>query len=115
MSLVDKIAAEMDARRVGRYLTLIDEAKVLRGTVVKVAKVKTADGLPGKARITFQAPNEDQPEDIETDWLTDPVALHIGEVAKAHIGQQVTLWKNNAPDPENKVSQGFRRVVWIEA
>lgn len=114
VSLVDKITAEMDARRVGRYLALIDEAKVIRATVVKVSKVKAENGAPGKAKITFQAPNEDDPEDIETEWLSDPVAHHIGAVAKEHIGRQVLLFKHNT-EPTKEVPQGYRRVIWIEA
>lgn len=114
MSLVDKITAEMDARRVGRYLALIDEAKVIRATVVKVSKVKAENGAPGKAKITFQAPNEDDPEDIETEWLSDSVAQHIGTVAREHIGRQVLLFKHNT-EPTKEVPQGYRRVIWIEA
>lgn len=115
MTLVEQLTAAMDERRVGRYLEQIDAAKVIRGTLHKCVKVKADNGAPGKARITFQAPNEDEPEEIETEWLSDPVAYHIASVARDNLGKQVTMWKHNAPDPAGKVSQGFRRIVWIEA
>lgn len=83
----------------------------------EAVKLQGADGSkwPGKCRITFKAANEDDEEQIETDWLSDPIALRSAKLAKASIGQQVTLFKLNAPDPDKKVAQGFRRVVWIEA
>jgi hypothetical protein len=81
VSLVDKITAEMDARRVGRYLALIDEAKVIRATVLKVSKVKAENGAPGKAKITFQAPNEDDavnPSGVTVAfWMTWRVARMV--------------------------------------
>lgn len=117
--LVAAVERAMDDRKVARVLEMIDAAVPIRATVIKTEKVKTADGngveLPGKCRITFQAGNEDEPETIETEWLSDPIALRNARVAQAHKGQQVTLFKLNATDPEKKVAQGFRRVVWVEA
>jgi len=91
----------------------------IRGLIVatEAVKLQAGDGskLPGKCRITFKASNEDDDEQIETDWLSDPIALRNAKLAKASVGQTVTLFKLNAPDPDKKVAQGFRRVVWIEA
>ena len=118
MTLVEQIAEVMAQRRVQHHVDLIDSGKIIRATIHKVTKVKTDNGAPGKAQLTFLATNSEdgELEQIETDWLSDPVAVHIATVAKAAIGgQPVTLWKHNAPDPTGKVSQGYRRIVWIEA
>lgn len=109
--------------RMRPYLALIEDARPIRGVVVKVEKVKTVSAqgeeLSGKCSITFRANNSKKDEDevIETEWLNDPVALHIARVAQTakKEGRAITLWKNNAPDPTGTVSQGFRRCVWIEA
>lgn len=113
--LLGAIELGVIAQRVDVILGELAEAKIIRGVVEKVERVKSADGSPGKCRITFTAPNETDSETIETDWLTDPVARRIGNVAAAAKGHPVTIWKHNAPDPTGKVPQGFRRIIWIEA
>lgn len=96
----------------------------IRATIKKVGKVKADNGAPGKCEIRFLATrdsgkfknnDDDGTEHIETDWLSDPVALHVARTAQANKECVVTLWKCNSPDPEGVVTQGFRRVVWIEA
>lgn len=118
--LIAGVTRELEIREVFGLINAAASHKgVFVAQVLDVRKVKTVGDagqqFSGKAEVTFQAPNEDQPETIETDWLSIPRARAVARIAQGLKGHKAVLYKLNAPDPTGKVSQGFRRLVWIGA
>ncbi len=94
----------------------VGDLVVFAADIVKVTKVIRGEGdrTVEKARIHFP-PDDDHPdgETIDTGPLSNPWALYVANTAKNLIGQRALIYKNNDPDPTGKVSQGFRRCVWV--
>lgn len=109
------LQACVDVAGIARRAVELERAARFGAELVAVRRVKASNESPGKCEITLRTRSDDATsiEHIETDWLSDPVAMHIARTAQRHLGRQAVLWKLNDADPTGKVSQGFRRVIWI--
>lgn len=90
-----------------------DETRVFRKRLNGVDIVKDDRG-PGKARLELEPDDgSDEPEFIETDWLTNAWAWMIYHIALCNVGERVAVWKKHT-DPADGAPQGFRQCVWLE-
>lgn len=98
----------------GEHSTDPHTASTFQATFLQVTVI-TRDGGLRKARIHYQAGNEDEPECLDTDPLGHPWPDWLHQKAKTLApGEPVVIVKRNAHDPTGKTSQGFRRIIWLE-
>ena len=55
----------------------------------------------------------EDPGEIKTTWLTDGLAIRVGNIAKEATGRKCRLFQINK-DKSADAPKGFRELVWIQ-
>lgn len=110
-----------DLLPIGDFIRLIrhlesPETKKYTRTIASVVRKNRGDNGGQVGLIRYQPATDckfQDPGEIPTNWLTDPLAMLVCNVAKGAIGKRCLIYQANKDQSEEQPT-GFRECVWIQ-